>query len=64
MAAMGYALRSTDLAGSVFFTLPTAGTGFSPDGQSIVVPDEAGIAEVAAALGSDTLGAYAAAHGL
>jgi LCP family protein required for cell wall assembly len=36
-------------------TLPTRGTGASPDGQSIVVPDEEGIAEVSEALRQDTL---------
>lgn len=64
LAALGYALRGVDPASSVFFTLPTAGTGTSPDGQSIVVPDYQGIAEVSAALASDGLAAYAAAHGL
>lgn len=65
LATVAYALRGTDPAASVFFTLPTAGTGTSPDGQqSIVVPDYAGIAEVAAALAADGLADYAAAHGL
>ncbi|WP_245827935.1 LCP family protein [Sinomonas mesophila] len=64
MAALGYALRDVDPASSVFFTLPTSGTGTSPDGQSIVLPDHAGIAEVSAALASDGLADYAAAHGL
>ncbi|MCA4133390.1 LCP family protein [Arthrobacter sp. M4] len=64
LASVAYALRSTDPAASVFFTLPTAGTGTSPDGQSIVLPDYAGIAEVAAALKSDGLAGYAASHGL
>ncbi|WP_369047324.1 LCP family protein [Sinomonas sp. P10A9] len=64
IAALGYGLRGIDPAADVFFTLPTAGTGTSADGQSIVVPDDAGIAEVAAALARDDLGGYAAAHGL
>ncbi|WP_323277427.1 LCP family protein [Sinomonas terricola] len=64
LAALAYALRGVDPASSVFFTLPTAGTGTSPDGQSIVVPDYRGIAEVSAALASDGLAAYAAAHHL
>ncbi|WP_415856275.1 LCP family protein [Sinomonas sp. G460-2] len=64
LATLAYALRVTDPAASVFFTLPTAGTGFSANGQSIVLPDYGGIAEVAAALAADRLGDYAAAHGL
>jgi polyisoprenyl-teichoic acid--peptidoglycan teichoic acid transferase len=63
VAILAYALRTVDPGASVFFTLPTAGTGTSPDGQSIVVPDYAGIGEVAAALRNDTLPEYAAAHG-
>ncbi|GHG40141.1 hypothetical protein GCM10012320_01370 [Sinomonas cellulolyticus] len=62
-AALGYGLRDVDLASSAFFTLPTLGTGTSADGQSIVVPDYPGIAEVAAALASDRVGEYASAHG-
>ncbi|HKU11816.1 MAG TPA: LCP family protein [Sinomonas sp.] len=64
MAALAYALRGADPQSSVFFTLPTAGTGTSPDGQSIVLPDYPGIAEVGAALATDSMDAYAAAHGL
>lgn len=63
VAILAYGLRTVDPQGSVFFTLPTAGTGTSPDGQSIVVPDYAGIGEVAAALRDDTLPQYVAAHG-
>ncbi|WP_294569962.1 LCP family protein [uncultured Arthrobacter sp.] len=46
-------VRSGDVQ---FSTLPTLGTGTSADGQSIVVKDEAGIAEVAEALSNDSLG--------
>ncbi|WP_035741344.1 LCP family protein [Arthrobacter sp. MA-N2] len=63
VAMLAYALRTVDPGASVFFTLPTAGTGTSPDGQSIVVPDYAGIGQVAAALRDGTLPQYAAAHG-
>ena len=48
----------------MFFTLPTAGTGTSPDGQSIVLPDHAAIASIAAALAGGTLADYVAANGL
>jgi LCP family protein required for cell wall assembly len=64
LAALGYGLRGVDPAASAFFTLPTLGTGTSADGQSIVVLDDAGVAEVAAALSADTMDAYAAAHGI
>jgi polyisoprenyl-teichoic acid--peptidoglycan teichoic acid transferase len=63
VARLAYALRTVDPAASVFFTLPTAGTGTSPDGQSIVVPDYAGIGQVAGALRDGTLPEYVAAHG-
>ncbi|MEW1823073.1 LCP family protein [Arthrobacter sp. NPDC080031] len=63
VAILAYGLRTVDPQASVFFTLPTAGTGTSPDGQSIVLPDYAGIGEVAAALRDDTLPQYVAAHG-
>ena len=64
MATLAYGLRGLDPTSSVFFTLPTAGTGFSYDGQSIVIPDDAGIAAVRDALVADSMGAYAAARGL
>lgn len=64
LAVLGYGLRGVDPSADVFFTLPTAGTGRSADGQSIVLPDRGGIAEVAAALGTDSLAQYAALHGL
>ncbi|MBT2515485.1 LCP family protein [Arthrobacter sp. ISL-30] len=64
MATLAYALRGIDPAAALFITLPTAGTGFSADGQSIVIPDYGGIGEVAAALANGTLDQYAAARGL
>lgn len=45
-----------------FMTAPTTGTGTSPDGQSIVVLDEAKMAELATAMQTDGLAAYFAAH--
>jgi LCP family protein required for cell wall assembly len=59
-----FSLRSTAPGRGVFFTLPTAGTGFSADGQSIVLPDKSGIAAVSAALAAGRLPQYAAAHRL
>ncbi|MBE0010351.1 MULTISPECIES: LCP family protein [unclassified Arthrobacter] len=48
-------VRSNDVE---FFTLPNLGIGTSADGQSIIVKDDAAIAEIAAALDTDTLGDY------
>ncbi|QCB98874.1 LytR family transcriptional regulator [Arthrobacter sp. PAMC25564] len=61
---LGSSLRGLHPEDAVFFTLPTAGTGTSPDGQSIVLPDNAAIASIAAALAGGTLADYVAANGL
>lgn len=45
-------LRSRDVHS---FTLPTAGVSTSPDGQSIVLPDEGAIAEVSQGLQEDSM---------
>lgn len=53
-------LASTDIA---FFTVPTNGTGRSPDGkQSIVVLNEPALATLMAAVQADTVGDYLAAN--
>jgi LCP family protein required for cell wall assembly len=64
MEDLAYSLRTTAPGRAVFFTLPTAGTGTSRDGQSIVLQDPAATAAVSAALGSGTLAGYVAAHKL
>ena len=51
-------LRADDIN---FFTSPTLGTGRSPDGQSIVIPDEAALAEIRKAFAAGTLDQYFAA---
>ncbi|UVJ38130.1 LCP family protein [Arthrobacter sp. CJ23] len=56
-------LRNVRSADMESFTLPNSGTGWSLDGQSIVVPDQAAIDAVGAALKADTLGQYLAAAG-
>lgn len=61
---LSYSLRGTPAGNGVFFTLPTAGTGTSADGQSIVLQDPAATADVATALEAGTLPAYIAAHDL
>lgn len=55
-------LQSRDLrADSItFFTSPTLGTGRSPDGQSIVIPDEAALVNVRKAFADGTLDKYVA----
>ncbi|WP_426996772.1 LCP family protein [Pseudarthrobacter sp. N5] len=62
IARLGFSLRGLSPEAMTFFTLPTAGTGMTTDGQSIVLPDYAGIAEVSAALAQGKLGEYAAAN--
>lgn len=54
-------LASTDLT---FFTVPTLGTGRSPDGaQSVVLLDRPALAELMDAVRADAVGEYLAAHG-
>lgn len=57
---VGLALQMKDTrAGDIHsFTLPTAGTGRSADGQSIVLQDKAAMAKVAEALKTDTMANY------
>ncbi len=53
-------LGSTDMR---FFTVPFTGTGRSPDGkQSIVVLDRPALADLMAAVATDSVGDYLAAH--
>lgn len=47
-----------------FFTLPTLGVGRSTDGQSIVLPDNDAIDELATALQDDTVDEFVRTHGL
>ncbi|SDP24738.1 transcriptional attenuator, LytR family [Arthrobacter sp. ok909] len=61
---LAFSLHNTVPGHGVFFTLPTAGTGTSRDGQSIVLQDRAGTAALSAALGSGTLAGYVAANNL
>jgi hypothetical protein len=56
--SLGVSLRDVRSSDVQMFTLPTLGTGTSADGQSIVLPDEAAIAEIADALQNDSLGEY------
>ncbi|NJC22663.1 LCP family protein required for cell wall assembly [Arthrobacter pigmenti] len=58
VGSLAFSLRNVRTDDVKFFTLPNLGVGTSPDGQSIVVKDEAAIAEIAAALDEGTLGDY------
>jgi LCP family protein required for cell wall assembly len=61
---LGYDLRNVRVGDVYFFTLPTAGTGTSPDRQSIVLQDPAAEQGISAALKSDTFKAYLTANKL
>jgi len=54
-AGLGLQLKDMRTSDVELFTLPTAGVGTSLDGQSIVLKDEAAIANIGAALQSDTM---------
>jgi len=54
-------VRGNDLH---FFTLPNLGVGRSNDGQSIVLPDNDAIDELATALQDDTVDEFVRTHGL
>jgi len=58
VAGLGFELRSLRTEDITFFTVPTAGTGTSPDGQSIVNLDAEQLAVVQEAFRTDTLQNY------
>lgn len=60
---LGLSMRITGAEDIKSLQAPTAGFGTSSDGQSYVKVDEALLAELAAALRSDTVADYVAAHG-
>ncbi|MHA7293580.1 LCP family protein [Arthrobacter sp. HLT1-21] len=55
---LALSLRSVRGDDVQFFTLPNLGIGTSVDGQSIILKDDAAIADIAGALDTDTLGDY------
>lgn len=59
VADLGFQMKSLRGSNVTFFTSPTLGTGRSADGQSIVIPDEAELANVRAAFRAGTLNEYA-----
>jgi polyisoprenyl-teichoic acid--peptidoglycan teichoic acid transferase len=58
LAGLALQLKDVRAKNTVMFTLPTAGTGTSADGQSIVLPLPIAIEHISDALASDTLGNY------
>lgn len=56
---LGLEMRDMRGDGLTFFTSPTLGTGTSDDGQSIVIPNDAELANVRAAFQAGTLYEYA-----
>ena len=56
--SLGVSLRDVRSRNVQMFTLPNLGTGTSADGQSIVVPDQDAIAEIAEALKADGMDDY------
>jgi len=63
LVALGAGLRGLRPDDVDFFTVPTAGTGTSADGQSIVLPDDAAISELRDALRDDQVRAFLDARG-
>lgn len=57
-AGIGLQLKDLRASGIKMFTLPTAGLGTSPDGQSIVLRDEQALLDLGEALRTDTLKAH------
>ena len=64
VASLGLSLRGVRTNDVEMFTLPTLGTGTSADGQSIVLKDEAAIADISEALDNGTVGQYLTQNGL
>ncbi|WP_285114212.1 LCP family protein [Leifsonia sp. fls2-241-R2A-40a] len=58
MLGLAASMRLSGLSSIHTFTLPTAGTGTSADGQSIVNVDPAAIAQLRTALANDTLSTF------
>ncbi|WP_241994594.1 LCP family protein [Cryobacterium sp. TMT2-10] len=58
VAGLAVELRDVRVGNVTFFTMPTKGTGTSPDGQSIVVIDQDKLKAVQQGFQTDTLDAY------
>lgn len=60
--ALAASMRLSGASSIHTFTMPTAGTATSADGQSIVTLDQSSLPALQAALAQDHLGAFVAAH--
>jgi LCP family protein required for cell wall assembly len=63
LVSLGVGLRGLRPDDVDFFTVPTAGTGTSDDGQSIVLPDDVAISELRDALRDDQVRGFLEARG-
>jgi LCP family protein required for cell wall assembly len=64
LANLALELRNVRAGDLKMFTLPTLGVGTSPDGQSIVLPDQNAIKDIGDALAGDSLDNYVANEAL
>ncbi|MBG6223462.1 LCP family protein required for cell wall assembly [Arthrobacter sp. CAN_A2] len=62
VGSLAVSLRSVRSSSIDFFTLPNLGPGTSADGQSIIVKDDAAVAQVGEALQKDSLADYLLAN--
>lgn len=63
MIKLGLGLSGLKSSGIKSLMAPTTGTGTSADGQSIVIPDDAALADLSDALRNDDMSAYYAQYG-
>lgn len=62
MIGLAASMRLSGASSIHAFTMPTAGTGTSPDGQSIVKVDEGSLPALRSALADDALGTFTSVH--
>ena len=58
LVGLGMQLKNVDTKNMAMFTMPTAGTSVSADGQSIELPSEIAVAQIGEALQTDTMAQY------
>ncbi|GGJ60818.1 LCP family protein [Glutamicibacter ardleyensis] len=58
MVGLGMELKNVDTENLKMFTMPTAGSSTSPDGQSIELASELAVAQISEALQTDTMAKY------
>ncbi|MGH3652863.1 LCP family protein [Glutamicibacter sp.] len=58
LVGLGMQLKNVDTNNMAMFTMPTAGSATSPDGQSIELPSELAIEQIGEALLNDTMAEY------